>query len=130
MAVSLAAAMTYTAHFQQAEDESALLEAADALGLRRDNLLRYRPVESDTQLGPLPGVVVRDGKRRMAYFCGGAGDLCDMCGGILDGRVRTLTAEDRAAIREVMLELGHQGSRVLAFAFSDDTSEITAPAVG
>ena len=125
--LSLAAAMTYTAHFQQAEDEQALLEAADALGLRRGNLLHYRPVETDTRLGSLPGVVVRDGKRRMAYFCGGAGDLCDMCGGILDGSVRILTDEDRAAIREAMLELGRQGSRVLAFAFSDDTSKITAP---
>lgn len=126
-ALSLAAAMTYTAHFQQPEDEQALLEAADALGLRRANLLHYRPVETDTRLGNLPGVVVRDGKRRMAYFCGGAGDLCDMCGGILDGSVRALTDEDRAAIREAMLDLGHQGSRVLAFAFSDDTSDITAP---
>ncbi len=126
-ALSLAAAITYTAPFQPEEDQAALLEAADALGLRRENLLRYRPVEADTQLGSLPGVVVRDGKRRMAYFCGGAGDLCDMCGGVLDGSVRAITDEDRAAIREVMLSLGQQGSRVLAFAFSDDASPITAP---
>lgn len=125
--LSLAAAITYTAHLQPPEDEAALLAEADRLGLRRENLLRLRPAESDTQLGTLPGVVVRDGKRRMAYFCGGAGDLADICSGIQDSEIRLITDEDRAAIRQMMMDLSQQGCRVLAYALSDDSAALPGP---
>lgn len=112
----LSIAIAYTARLQNEETEAVLLDIAAALGVKRDSLTRLRPVIGKTQLGPMPGVIVEDGKDQVSYFVGDPLALSAMCAGIDGLRPRPMTEEDRERIRAVTQALKQQGSLALGFA--------------
>lgn len=121
-ALTLAAAMIYTASLQSDDVRPVLLEAARALGLNADHLLRYHPVTGETSLDACPGVVAKDGKRQAAYFAGDPLALARLCGNILDGSVRPMTPDEFARVAAVSEALTRQGALTLGFATLDGAS--------
>lgn len=113
---SLSIAIAYTARLQNEETEAVLLDTAAALGVKLDSLTRLRPVIGKTQLGPMPGVIVEDGKGQTSYFVGDPIALSAMCAGIGGLHTQPMTAEDRERIKAVTLSLRQQGSLALGFA--------------
>lgn len=125
--VSLAMAMAYTAQLQNQETAPILLDAAAALGVNLENLTRLRPVIGRTQLGPVPGVIVEDGKGQASYFAGDPAALCELCGAVDGRRPRPIAPEDQAHIRDAAQSLRRQGGLPIGFAVMDTASGSTAP---
>ena len=115
-AATFSIAIAYTARLQNEETEAVLLDTAAALGVKPDTLTRLRPVIGRTQLGPMPGVIVEDGKGQTSYFVGDPIALSGMCAGIDGLHTRPMTAEDRERIRAATLFLRQQGGLALGFA--------------
>ena len=126
-ALSLSIALAYTARLQNEETEAVLLETAAALGVRQGNLTRLRPVIGRTQLGPIPGVIVEDGKGQTSYFVGDPAILSEHCACIDGHRPRAITPEDQERIRETAQFLRQQGSLPLGFAMMDSSSAASGP---
>lgn len=126
-AFPLSVAIAYTARLQNQETEAVLLNAAALLGVKQENLTRLRPVVGQTQLGPIPGVIVEDGKSRSAYFVGDPVALSGLCAGIDGHRPRPMTPEDQERVRSSTLALRQQGSLALGFAMLEAASELDGP---
>ena len=119
----LSVAIAYTAQLQNQETESVLLNTAAALGVRQENLTRLKPVIGQTQLGPIPGVIVSDGQSQCSYFAGDPIALSGLCLSIDGHRPRPITREDRAHIRMTAQSLRQQGSLALGFAMMEADAE-------
>ena len=119
----LSLAIAYTARLQNPETEAVLLSAAAALGVQQDNLIRQRPVIGKTQLGPLPGVIVNDGKTQSSYFVGDPVTLSGLCASIDGHHPRAMTPADRERVRAVVGPIRQQGGLALGFARLDAEME-------
>lgn len=126
-ALALSVAIAYTARLQNQETEAVLLNTAAALGVQQDNLTRLRPVIGQTQLGPIPGMIVADGKGRSSYFVGDPVKLSELCSGIDGHRPRPISPADRERIRSAALALRQQGGLALGFAMLEENSDMDGP---
>lgn len=125
--MSLALAIAYTAHLQNQETAPILLNAAETMGAQHERLKQLRPVVDKTQLGALPGVIVKDGKGQASYFVGDPVTLCGLCDAMDGYQPRPITAEDRERVAAVTRAARKDGSLVLGFAVMESVHETQGP---
>ena len=115
----LAQAIACTATLQNQETALILLDAAAAMGVSPEEMTRLHPLVDRTQLGPLPGVIIRDDEGLASYFVGDPIALSKLCD-TMDGRhPRPLTREDRTSIAQFTQIVRQKGGLALGFAFMD-----------
>lgn len=124
---SLALAIAYTAELQNQETAAVLLGASAAMGASLDSLQQLRPVVGKTQLGPMPGVIVKDGKGQASYFVGDPVKLAALCDGIDGHQARAITKADRERIAAVTQVCREKGSLVLGFAVLESVQGAQGP---
>ena len=105
--------------------ETALLDYAKIYGFEGDKLFGKRvceiPFSSDRKM--MSVVVEKDGKRQM-WTKGAVDRVLQKCSHIqVGGKVREISAQDRALILQNNKAFGEKKERVLAFAFKEITSD-------
>ena len=119
----LSVAIAYTAKLQNEETRAVLMNAAATLGVSLDNLTRLKPIVGQTQLGPIPGVIVSDGKGQSSYFVGDPIALSELCASIDGQHPRPLIKEDRERVRAVTQSLRQEGALALGFGMLEADAE-------
>lgn len=100
----------------QSPEHRAILRFLRPLGMNQNETLAHYPKARSMDEMGLHWSVHHDGSNLRAYACGAAEDVLAACTLIWDGEARTLTEEDRTAIRA---QLAAEGLPPIGFAMAD-----------